>query len=300
MGMIRKNKNRPQEVARKQSGFFQQKLTANSNVGSQQVVKTIELSKGVSLEYIEQGDSDGIPVVFLHGYTDSWRSYESLLQLLPGNVHAFAVTQRGHGNSSRPSEGYNPVDFSNDIAAFIRKLNLGPVFLVGHSMGGTITQRFALDHPEMLKGIVLAGSLASFTNNEAVGALHQMVSALKDTVDWDFAYEFQKGTIAKPIPAQSLAIYVYESMRVPPGVWKSVLNELVKIDYTGEFKKINKPTLILWGDKDNVAFRQDQDILHRSITSSKLIVYKGVGHGMHWEEPARFANDLVEFIYSTK
>ena len=65
--------------------------------------KAIALSTGVTLPYVEQGDPDGVPVILLHGVTDSWRSFEPVLPHLPPSIHAFALTQRGHGDADRPS-----------------------------------------------------------------------------------------------------------------------------------------------------------------------------------------------------
>lgn len=81
--------------------------------------KFVELSTGVRMSYVEQGTPDGSPVIFLHGVTDSWRSFERLLPLLPPDIHAFALSQRGHGNSSRPASGYRFEDMSEDLRAFM-------------------------------------------------------------------------------------------------------------------------------------------------------------------------------------
>jgi pimeloyl-ACP methyl ester carboxylesterase len=71
-------------------------------------IKTIQLSSQVTLEYVEQGMASGTVLICLHGYTDSWKSFALVLPLLSENMHAFALSQRGHGNSDRPSEGYDP------------------------------------------------------------------------------------------------------------------------------------------------------------------------------------------------
>ena len=70
------------------------------------VVRSVTLPTGVTLEYTEQGDSKGVPVILLHGYTDSRRSWDLVLPHLPSRFRVFAVTQRGHGVSSRPARGY--------------------------------------------------------------------------------------------------------------------------------------------------------------------------------------------------
>src|SRR5262244_1089975 len=119
------------------------------------MVRSIALPSGVRLSYVEQGNPSGIPVLFLHGVTDSWHSFEPVLPHLPTSLHAFALSQRGHGDADRPVTGYYPQGFAADLAAFIDALSLGPAVIVGHSMGSYIAQRFALDYPDRTLGLVL-------------------------------------------------------------------------------------------------------------------------------------------------
>ena len=109
-------------------------------------VKRISLSTGAELEYAEQGINGSTTVIFLHGITDSWHSFETVFSYLPANMHAIAISQRGHGNSGRPSQGYRPIDFAADVAAFIKQKGLDAVVIAGHSMGGVNAQQFATHH----------------------------------------------------------------------------------------------------------------------------------------------------------
>jgi pimeloyl-ACP methyl ester carboxylesterase len=60
--------------------------------------------------------------------------------------------------------------------------------------------------------------------------------------------------------------------------------------------KITAPTLIVWGDQDAFCPRRDQDLLIAAIADSRLLIYPGAGHDPQWEEPERFAHDVVTFI----
>ena len=73
----------------------------------------------IRLPYIEQGDPSSVPLLLLHGATDSWRSYEPVLPHLPDDIHAIAVTQRGHGDAPKPSSGYTVDELAGDVAALI-------------------------------------------------------------------------------------------------------------------------------------------------------------------------------------
>ena len=69
----------------------------------------------------------------------------------------------------------------------------------------------------------------------------------------------------------------------------------MQADFAEELSRIQSPTLIVWGDADPLCPRATQEELSRAIAGAQLIVYQDAGHAMHWEEPARFAADLVAF-----
>lgn len=261
------------------------------------VVKTIEVSGNVNLQYVEQGDEDGTPVIFLHGITDSWHSFEQVLPLLPGNIHAFAISQRGHGDSDRPAEGYHPRDFANDVADFIKKKNLGKAVIVGHSMGGLVAQQFALLHPGLLKGMVIVCSDASFRDNKGMPEFHEEIIKMEGpAIDYAFMDAFQKSTIAKPIDTAFYQTVVAEGLKVPMRVFKSAFYGLMEVDFTNELGQIKAPVMIMWGDQDNFCLRGDQDNLKKNIINSRLVVYAGTGHALHWDEPILFADDVIKFV----
>lgn len=260
------------------------------------VVKTIQLSTGVEIQYVEQGAVSGTPVIFLHGYTDSWYSYEKVMMHLPPSVHAYALSQRGHGLSSKPLKGYKPEDFAADVNAFMEELQIPAAVIVGHSMGSLIAQRFAIDYPERTKGLVLVGAAASLKKNPGLQEFGKMIEQLQDPIDSTFVYEFQKSTIAKELDGMELHTYVSESRLVPARVWKEVHFGMLDADYEKELKKVKVPALILYGDKDTIMPETDQRILATALRYSTRITYKGTSHALHWEDPERFVYDLLGFI----
>ena len=67
-------------------------------------------------------------------------------------------------------------------------------------------------------------------------------------------------------------------------------------DFSTQLNAIKAPTLLLWGDRDSLVPREDQDVALDAIPSATLSVYQGTGHAVHWEQPARFSLDLVSFV----
>jgi pimeloyl-ACP methyl ester carboxylesterase len=78
-------------------------------------------------------------------------------------------------------------------------------------------------------------------------------------------------------------------------VWKAALQGLLDVDHRPDLSNIQAPTLIVWGDQDAFCVSSDQDAL-AAIPGSELLMYPGNGHAVHWEDPARFAADLVAFV----
>jgi non-heme chloroperoxidase len=260
-------------------------------------VKSVALSTGVRLPYVEQGDPTGVPVLLLHGLTDSWRSFEPVLPFLPESVHAFALTQRGHGDADRPAAGYHPHDFAADVAAFLDSQDVESVVIAGTSLGSTIALSFALDYPERTDGLVLLGPFAGYQSNASVvGFYEQVVMHLTDPIDQSIAREFQESTLAQPISPAFLEVVIAESLKVPARIWQAACAGLLEDAHVTGLGGIEAPTLLLWGDQDAFVSRADQDFLLGAIAGSRLEVYRNAGHAIHWEEPARFAADLTAFV----
>jgi pimeloyl-ACP methyl ester carboxylesterase len=255
----------------------------------------ITLPGRVTLSYVAQGNPSGIPVILLHGVTDSWYSFAPVLPYLPRSIRAFAISQRGHGDSERPAS-YRTRDFADDVAAFMDALGIARAVIVGHSMGATNGQRFAIDYPERTRALVLLGSFAAYRGHPVLTEFwRSAVAPLADPIDPAFVREFQESTLGQPVPADFLDRVVLESLKLPARVWRATFERFFDDVCAPDLGKITAPTLILWGTRDSLCRRTDEDALLAAIPGARLVVYEGAGHALHWEEPARFAADLVAF-----
>jgi non-heme chloroperoxidase len=209
----------------------------------------VRLSTGVALEVAERGAPDGEPVLFLHGLTDSWFSFSTVLDRLPPTIRAIVPSQRGHGDSERPECCYRPADFAADALALLDALGVRRATIVGHSMGSFVAQRIAIDAPARVSRLVLIGSGATI-RTAPVLELHDSVRKLTDPVSPAFIRNFQHGTVAKPVPAVFMERIVQESAKLPARVWRAALDGLVAPDAANPVERITAETLIVWGDKD--------------------------------------------------
>jgi pimeloyl-ACP methyl ester carboxylesterase len=251
------------------------------------------------MEYAETGTPGGVPVVFLHGVTDSWRSFEPVLRQLPPSIHAFALSQRGHGESSRP-DGYSYRDMSEDVAAFMDVAGIEKAVLVGHSMGSLVAQRCAIDHPGRVLAVVLIGAFSTLHGRADIAEfVASAIAPLRDPIDPAFAREWQVSTLARAIDPAFLDAVVSETLKVPARVWHRTFSSFLETpDFSPQLATISVPALLMWGDRDTYALSTDQDVLVGRIPGVRLLTYEGAGHALHWEDPAQITADLMEFTAS--
>jgi non-heme chloroperoxidase len=253
--------------------------------------KFADLSTGVRLAYVEQGPTDGRPVVMLHGLSDSHRSFDLVRPLLPPAWRVFCVTVRGHGLSDKPSCGYAMPNFAADIAAFLDHVGLERVVIVGHSMSSAITLQTAVSHPERVAGVVLIGAFAHFRDTVTMKELQAAVAGIGDDCGHEFALAFQESTLANPIPPHFLETAVNESRCMPGHAWRGAVQGLVDFEPCDAARGIQAPTAIIWGDRDAYCPRSDQDDLRAALPSARLFAISGV-----WSSQNAMAADGVETV----
>ena len=262
----------------------------------EQVSLLYKTTAGLTLNYVEQGDPAGPVLVLLHGAGDSWHSYDRVYPLLPSRYHVFAITLRGHGLSDHPAEGFTSADFAGDISDFLQKKDLHHVTLVGHSLGSFVAQKVAeTDGQHRLDKLVLIGSSPGLGRRPSNGDEPiNMFSSLKDPIPYTFARDFQASTIYYPVPARYFELWVAEAQRVPAATWHGLGQ-----GHTGsldDIRKITIPTLVLWGEKDSIFHRADEDLLMKTLPHATFTAYPETGHALHWERPERFAKELIAFV----
>jgi non-heme chloroperoxidase len=262
----------------------------------QPVARSILIEPGHHLSFVDLGDHRSkFALVLIPGMSDSWRSWQGTLPDLPSSLRVIAVSQRGHGDSDKPDEGYSVRHYARDLEALLDALDLTSVVLVGHSSASLVVRRFALDHPERIAGLVLEGSFVRLAG-PVVEAAGRRFATLTDPIDPAFVREFTAGTFGRPIDKAFVEQMIAESLKAPARVWRETFASLVDYDDSSELPSLVAPTLIIWGDRDAIIDRAATDALVSAIRSSRLISYAGVGHTPHWEVPDQFARDVAAFV----
>ena len=257
---------------------------------------TVTLESGLTLSYAEQGMESGPAVVLLPGPTDSWRSYEPVLDVLPHWIRAIAVSMRGHGDSDKPDSGYRVEDFARDVVEFLNVLEIDRAVLVGHSGSCLVARRVSLDHPARIAGLILEASPTNLCTDAALEFVSSVVAGLADPIDPDFARSFVENTSSENVAPEVVDMLVADILKVPARVWHAMFSGLLDYDDTSELTRVAAPTLLIWGDDDALVPREMQEVLTDRIPHAELIVYPAVGHTPRWADPKRFSEDVAAFV----
>jgi len=255
----------------------------------------VRLRDGVCLHYAESGNPAGQPGVFLHGWPDSWFSFSRVMAALPEDIHAWALDQRGFGESDRPPSGYTIREMGGDVVGFLDALGIERASLVGHSFGSFVARQVAIAHPGRVDDLVLIGT-GHAASNPITRDLQAALRDLPDPIAVEFARDFQASTAHRPLPAEFFEQIVAEAMKLPPRLWRLALDRLVEYDDAQELQRIESRTLLLWGDRDALFSRADQDRFIEALPHARLRIYEETGHCPNWEQPERVAGDIAALL----
>lgn len=251
---------------------------------------------GPTLAYVEMGDPAGKPLLLIHGYTDNSRSWSLLAPYLhPESRRIIAVDLRGHGASDAPACCYGVDTLANDIHGFLQALGIPRADVVGHSLGSMTALTLAAFHPEQVDHLVLVSS--SVHPGAGPGSwLWDNITPLAFPLDADSQFMRDWYWNPNPVPADYIDRERAESAAVPPQAWLGVLRGLAVTDLTGIAPLVTEPTLVLWGDQDQLFDAAHQERLHAALPAAKYRTFAGFGHNMFWETPVQVGDAIDAFI----
>jgi len=258
------------------------------------------LTTGIKMSYVEMGNPDGIPLVLIHGATDSYISFSQIgTYLADMGYHVYIPELRGHGKSSKPEDvKYTIALYAEDIAAWMDKIKLRNAHFIGHSLGSFIAQEMAITYPDRVKSMILLGSSNTAANNPSVKRLLEGDGEFPGLLNLggEIPADFLKSWTASDNADADFIIYTYKHAKnLPYHVWINVFTNIA-VDNSERLKNVTLPTLIIWGGADDFFPLPNQLALIRALSSCDITFKKldGLGHNLHWSGEA--GSDIAHYI----
>jgi len=276
-----------------------------SGVQSMSFIKTKD---GTEIFYKDWGK--GQPILFSHGWPLSADAWDAQMVFFgQQGYRVIAHDRRSHGRSTQTWDGNNMDQYADDLAELIEYLDLKDLIMIGHSTGGGEVAHYLGRHgTKRVAKVVLVG---------AVPPLMLKTDKNPNGLPMDVFDGIRKGTLedrSQFFRDVTIPFYGYnrEGAKISEGVRESFwaqgmmggikgqldcIREFSEVDYTEDLRKIDKPTLIVHGDDDQIV-----PIVASALESSKIVkgsvlkIYEGADHGLSQTHTERFNQDVLDFI----
>ena len=254
----------------------------------------------VELYYEVHGD--GPPLLLIAGLASDSQSWGSALPALAEHFTVICPDNRGVGRSKPADAPVSIEKMADDCAALVRSLGYEKVHVLGHSMGGFVAQKMAVRFPELVDGLVLAGSGSKFSARNAA-LFSDAVETLErgaDPVLWFrnfFYWLFTPAFFEQPGMLDAAVNY---ALTYPwPQETVSFRNQVEAaraFDVTADLPKITAPTLVLAGAEDLLFTPGESREFAARLPNAALEVVEGAAHSVHMEQGSEFVRATIEFL----
>ncbi len=262
---------------------------------------------GRSVQYVDFGEGDGPPVLFVHGLGANWQNWLENLTVIGEERRAIALDLPGFGRSEMPADRVSISNYARIVEELCTRLDLGPVVLVGNSMGGFIGAEIAISYQQRVERLVLAAAAGISVTNAF--RRPTVTAARASTAAGIFRLTKHREVVARPRlrhialapvvrhPTRLKADLTYEVMQAlgKPG-YVPALDALLVYDFRDRLEEIRCPTLLVWGEKDMLVPVADADEFERRIPNARKVVLEDTGHAPMIERPRAFNRELLEFL----
>jgi pimeloyl-ACP methyl ester carboxylesterase len=261
----------------------------------------VVVGDGVELHYVERGKGDA--VVFVHGTLGDYAVWDGQLGPFAETYRAVAYSRRyNYPNANKLRPKHSAVVEAEDLAAFIRKLDLGKVHVVGHSYGGYTALFLAVKHPELVRTLTLAEPPVVFAGDRLDDAKARLVKRARaafakgDSEDAvrTIVNSTGEGTYEKiPAPFRKLVL------RNAPELEALVTSDNMYPELDRDaVRKIAAPTLLLSGEKSPPSLKKVEEELERLLPKKgcQHVVIRDAGHGMWFQQPAACRKAVLDFL----
>lgn len=236
---------------------------------------------------------EGIPVLILHGWGGSSNSWKKIQENLAYRGYkAICPDLPGFGKSQAPKEAWSVSDYMGWVIELTNYLELNEFHLIAHSFGGRIAVKLANKYPEKIKSLILCSPAGIKTKIDAKdGAIKALAGFGNSIFDSKYLKDFKSS-------ARNF-FYLFLKRRdytKAKGMMRETMKKVLEENLFDYLEKINKKTLIVWGERDKLVPIRQAHIFKQKIKNSELAILPKMGHSPHLEAPEELSKVIFQFL----
>ena len=267
----------------------------------------LDMPSGDRIHYRDEGNPDGTVLVLIHGANSSLQTWETMIEHMKSDHRLISLDLPGHGlTGPDTTRDYTAPALTDSILAVMGKTGVDKGIIVGNSMGGWLTWRSALSHPDRFSGVILIGPSGAPRDEPAT--LYLGAKLLQTKLGQWLAPKITPRSIVKTsveatyynkdLVSADLVDRYWELLRFPGN--RVAAADRAKVDRNPEFwnkiSDINVPVLVLWGENDSVTPYTLARKFGEKIQNTEIISYENIGHVPMEETPEVVAKDISKWI----
>jgi len=238
--------------------------------------------------FYKLGQKKKSALIILHGWGIDGSKYKELAELLANDFYIIVPDLPGFGKTPEPKKSYKVADYARRVKDFMKEQRINEAFFIGHSFGGRITIKLASHYPKLVKKLVLTGApgIEKF----------YWKRTLKRKVQWTAAKALKALTFVPPIKKLKQKYYAKRDIGKLDGVMKKTFLKIIRENLNTDAKQLKQPTLLLWGNRDQMAPVMDAEKMLKIIPNSYLKIFTKVGHKLPYEKAHEFSREVRQFF----
>ena len=268
--------------------------------------KQLEIN-GRSVNYVDIGEGNQT-VVFIHGLGGSWQNWLENLPRTAESCRAIALDLPGFGRSEMPTEPISITGFASTVDSFCDQLGLGPVVLVGNSMGGFTAAEVAIQHPERVELLLLvdaagisSANLASSRSGERLARQLMMrgqgdPNAAQKMLTRPGYIALGMGLVARYPTRISKELLSEQLLTFGDAGFGDAFEAILAYDFRHRLQEIGCPVLVIQGENDILVPLGDAFEFCQLIPNAELLTMAETGHVPMFERPVQFNDALLAFV----
>lgn len=245
---------------------------------------------GQLVNYTDEGK--GKVVVLLHGWGQNAKNFDELAAVLKNKFRVVRFDFPGFGSSPQPQTDWHVEDYSRFTAAFLEKLKIESVHtFIGHSFGGRVIIKGFSTKLLTADKVVMIGAAGPKPSQEFRKFIFKVIAKVGKAATSLPGLKRQQASLRRRLyqAAGSADYLTAESMRK---IFLNTVNE----DLLPEVSAIQKPVLMIWGEKDQEVPLSQARQMKEKLSNAKLVVIPGAGHFVHTDEPETVAREIGAFL----